>query len=139
MKSVFMSFLALAIMPAAYASELDKPNSGENAIRLAADLPASLVVRKSADGQVAVFHSASLLGQGDESVVANGSFTNMTANEGQRQELDQNSSQSGWYFYWNNWNYSYPTYYYGGYQYYYQQYYSHFANNYWYYWYRWYW
>jgi hypothetical protein len=139
---LILSFALLAPFTVAHAAgELDNEDQVKNARRFAADLPQTLVVRVNQnDGKVSVLHSDTLLPAGQELGFEGARFTEVKVTEGMRQELDGDSSTSGWYFFWNNYNYYYPTYYYYGYNYYYQPYYSYY--NYYqncnYYWYRWY-
>ena len=141
MKKLF-AIMALALLVPAFtvhASELDNENKIKNAKRLAANLPQTLVVKKDlTTGVVSVFHSADLLKEGTPVQLDDSKFVPMKATDSMRQELDQDSSTSGWYYYWYNYSYSYPTYNYYGYNYYYQPYYNYSYNNCNYYWYRWY-
>ena len=135
--------LALAlILPAAFvqANELDNENGVKNAQRHAADLPQTMVMQvNKTTGQVSVLHSDKKLAA-KAMDFSKAKFTAMKATDKQHKELDNDSSSSGWYFYWNNYSYSYPTYYYYGYTYYYQSYYNYYNpyNNCNYYYYRWY-
>lgn len=131
-----LAFALLATAPLAQASELDNEDQVKNAQRFAAGLPQTLVVRKDQAGNVAVFHSKEKLEAG--ALLDDSKFVSMKPTD-KMNELDGDSSKSGWYFYWYNYSYSYPTYYYYGYNYSYQPYYNYYYNNCWYSWYSWNW
>lgn len=140
MKLVLLLALALAPMATVYANELDNEDQVKNARRHAADLPQTLVMKvDKATGAVSVLHSSSKLAAKPQNFDGK-KFVAMKNTDKQRGELDNDSSSSGWYFYWNNYSYSYPTYYYYGYQYTYNAYYNYYNpyNNCNYYYYRWY-
>jgi hypothetical protein len=129
--------LVLPVIPAQAEGELDNEDQITNQRRMAENLPQTLVVRvNKIDGSVAVLHSKEALSEATDLSAAK--FVEMK-NTDAMNELDGDSSASGWYFYWYNYNYAYPTYNYYGYQYYYQNYYSYAYANYYYYWYRWNW
>lgn len=140
MKKLF-AILALALLVpviSAKAGELDNENQIKNAKRFAADLPQTLVVKKDvATGAVSVLHSATLLEAGAPVQLDDSKFIPMKATDSMKQELDKDSSASGWYYYWYNYSYAYPTYYYYGFNYYYQPYYNYYWGGCNYYWYRW--
>lgn len=138
MKKLFsvMALALLASVSVAQANELD--NEVKNAQRFAAELPQTVVVRTDAAGVVSVMHSKDLL-PGAPAELADANFFTVAANDRVKGELDGDSSTSGWYFYWNYYNYSYPSFYYYSYNFYYQPYYSYSYNNCYYTYYRWYW
>lgn len=131
-----LSIMALALLASAssaFAGELDSEEQVKNAERLAADLPQTLVVRvNEKDGSVAVLHSKEKLPAGVEAKFEDAQFQVVANNTPPQNELDRDSSASGWYFYWNyNYSYNYgfngyPYYYYYGYNYQYSQYYSYY-------------
>ena len=95
--------------------------------QLAANLPATLVVRtNTATGAVEVMHSDVRLEANESSraAVEAGRFTAMDVRGSMTGELDRDSSSSSWYFCYPNYNWHYPTYYYGGYSYGYSNYYN---------------
>lgn len=127
------------------AGELDNEKAVTNQqIGFAKNLPGTVVVRIKDGAQFAeVLHANDKLA-GDSSshaVVEKSSFLAMTATQkisGHAVgELDQDSSTSSWYFYFNNYNYYCPTYYYYGYTYSYSAYYSYYYAGYSYYYYGW--
>ena len=142
MKQMILAVIALQLMNTSYAAtggELDNENGVVNAEQrnLAANLPATVVVRvDTRDNTVSVLQSKEVIGKDQAASVVSASFQPMQASE--KLELDQNSSTSGWYFYFNYYNYSYPSYYYYGYNYSYQPYYTYNYGyyNYYYYWWR---
>ena len=121
----------------AFAGELDNEQGTINQEQrnLSADLPSSVVVRvDSRDNSLAVLQSKDFISQDKAANVTSADFQAVKSTD--RGELDQNSSTSGWYFYFNNhWNC--PSYYYGGYNYYYQPYYAYTYGYYSYYYYWW--
>ena len=133
-----MALALLASLSVAQANELDNEGQVTNAQRnAAANLPQTLVVREDAAGNVAVFHSAEKLAPGAR--LDDSQFVAMAKTDKMKKELDGDSSKSGWYFFWYNYSYAYPTYYYYGFNYYYQPYYNYYYNNCWYRWYSWRW
>lgn len=139
----YLSILALALMASvsvAQGSELDNEDQIKNAQRFASDLPQTVVVKKAADGTTSVLLSNELLAKGTQNLDES-KFVAMASNQKIRGELDGDSSSGNWFFYWNNYSYSYPTFNYWGYNYYYQPYYNYYnAYNYsTYYFYRWFW
>lgn len=126
MKFVLLLALALAPMASVYANELDNEDQVRNARRHAGDLPQTLVMKvNKATGQVSVLHSNEKLAA-KQIAFNDKAFKATKKTDKQRGELDNDSSSSGWYFYWNNYSYSYPTYYYYGYNYSYSAYYSYY-------------
>jgi hypothetical protein len=146
----FLSILALALVASVsaaispvHANELDNEDQVKNAQRFAADLPQTVVVKKSADGTVSVLQSKELI-QAGVKLPATAQFAAIDASGNVRKELDGDSSTGNWFFYFNNfnnfnygYNYFYPTYNYFGYNYFYQPYYNYSWNNSWYSYYRW--
>lgn len=137
--SVLLIALAAAI---ANAGELDSEKAITNEqVRLAADLPAAVVVRVSeTTGEVAVLHAKTALStelNAVEATVASPDFVTIDVQAGMTGELDRDSSRSSWYFCFNNYSWYYPTYYYYGYSYGYSQYYGYNWGGYRYYWYSW--
>lgn len=141
MKLVLLALaLFAAPMATVYANELDNEDQVKNARRHATDLPQTLVMKvNKSTGAVEVLHSNKKLSAKPQNF-DDRMFKGMKKTDKQRGELDNDSSSSGWYFYYNNYNYSYPTYYYYGYNYSYQSYYNYYNsyNNCNYYYYRWY-
>lgn len=151
MRSFKFALIALAVsaLPAmSFANELDSPvpvSADQKA--LAAQLPGTVVVRvNTQDQSVAVLHSDALIpgSTASQTTVENANFVPMQTNGtqvGKSGELDRDSSTNSWFFYFNNYNWCYPTYYYGGYTYNYYNYYNfnYGYYNYYYYWYRWRW
>jgi hypothetical protein len=111
----------------AHAGELDNEAQVTNETKaLSKDLPQTLVVRtNAATGEVQVMHSSDRLAANASStaLVAKGVFVKSTLGQTQGGELDRDSSQSSWYFCWNQ-GYSYPYYGYGGYNFSYNYYYG---------------
>ena len=130
----------------AQAGELDNEKTvTTEQISLAADLPATVVVRvKAGTNEVEVLHSNTELAAdaATQALVSTSSFVKMDV-KGQQNapknatELDKDSSSSSWYFCFPTYNYYQPSYYYYGYQYSYQSYYSYYYSGYQYNYYRW--
>ncbi|MGZ3693885.1 MAG: hypothetical protein ACXWQO_06765 [Bdellovibrionota bacterium] len=126
MKMVLLALALMAPMASVYANELDNDNQVANAQRHAADLPQTMVMQvNKTTGAVAVLHSNAKLAAKPMDFKG-AKFVAMKATDKTRGELDNDSSSSGWYFYWNNYSYAAPTYYYYGYQYSYQPYYNYY-------------
>jgi len=127
MKSVFVAIVLSLLVPTfpARANELDHEDQVRNAQRHALDLPQTLVVRKNKlDGSVAVYHSARKLAPESAVSPRNFKYIPMKSTDRLRNELDRDSSKSGWFFYWYAYSYYQPAYYYFGYNYYYHPYYT---------------
>lgn len=126
----------------AQAGELDNEKTvTTEQINLAADLPATVVVRvKAGTNEVEVLHSKSELAadESSQALVSTSSFVKMDVKgKMTASELDQDSSSSSWYFCFPSYNYYQPSYYYYGYQYSYSSYYSYYYSGYQYSYYRW--
>ncbi|MES2963300.1 MAG: hypothetical protein V4760_05375 [Bdellovibrionota bacterium] len=121
----------------AQAQELDNESQVTNAqIEASRELPATLVIRSNdANNQVEVLHAHERLATDSVTIQSlnEKDFVKTDLATTMKSELDQNSSASSWYFWWNG-AYSYPTYYYSGYSYNYASYYSyrHAGYTYWY-------
>lgn len=127
MKSILLAlFLSLLLpAPSIQANELDHEDQIKNAQKHSADLPQTLIVRKSKlDGSVAVHHSMRRLAPQSSASPKNFKYVPMKSTDRVRNELDRDSSKSGWYFYWYAYSFYQPAYYYWGYNYYYQPYYT---------------
>lgn len=139
--SLMLLFFVSSGVPTAHAGELDDETDVTNRqVELAQDLPQTLVVRVSEDeSETAVLHMDEAL-PADASIqetIAKLEFTRITPGAASAHELDQDGSRSSWYFYFNYWNYRWPTYSYYGYHYSYQNYYWYRWGGYSYYFYRW--
>lgn len=114
-------------------------------VALSRDLPATIVVRISADGNEAgVLQSKEALPAGIPAESAmqqlKGEFIQVAADaKVPMNELDRDSSKSSWYLYFYNRAQWYPCYYYSNYSYYYAPYWSYYNSGYWYRYYRWVW
>lgn len=141
MKFVLFALILGLAAPASngMASELDHEDQVKNAQRHAADLPQTLIVRKNKlDGSVAVHHSLRRLAPEASASPKNLKYRPMKSTDRVRNELDGDSSRSGWFFYWYAYSYYQPAYYYFGYNYYYRPYYTvyYYPYTYTYYWWR---
>jgi hypothetical protein len=126
MKMLLLALALMAPMASVYANELDNEDQVKNAQRHAGDLPQTLVMQvNKTTGAVSVLHSNQKLAAKSMDFKS-AKFVAMKATDKTHGELDNDSSSSGWYFYYTNYNYSYPTYYYYGYQYNYQPYYNYY-------------
>lgn len=127
MKAILLALMLGAMMPVSsiWANELDHENQVKNARRHAVDLPQSLIVRTNKlDGSVAVHHSMRRIAPEASASPKNFKYVPMKSTDRVRNELDKDSSKSGWYFYWYAYSYFQPAYYYFNYNYYYQPYYT---------------
>lgn len=135
--------LVLAATFTAHAGELDNEAAVTNQqAELAADLPATLVVRVNANSnEVEVLHSKDKIA-GDETSKATvlareNEFVKMDVKGQMTGELDRDSSRSSWYFCFPTYNWFYPTYFYYNYTYAYTPYYYYSIGAYSYYYYTW--
>ena len=133
---------ALLLGPIAHAGELEDEKLITNEqMRLSAELPATLVVRTNAEsGLTQVLNSRDALPVDEHlagRLATRPGFVDIRLDETkQAGELDQDSSQSSWYFCFPG-SWYYPTYYYYGYAYAYSPYGSYYYGGYYYYFYRW--
>lgn len=96
--------------------------------------PRTVVMRvNQQDGSVSVHHASESLNANDAASVIGRDFQTVTP----ANELDRDSSNSGWYYYYGAWNYVAPAYYYQGGYHYYAYYYTYLYSYYAYYFYRW--
>lgn len=96
-------------------SELDNDRTVSNVVQKPQALPATLVVRvDSRDQSVAVLHSKEFINSSDVAQVINKEFQPMNTEQVALNELDKDSSTSGWYFWLWGANYSNPCYGYNG-------------------------
>jgi len=155
--SIF-AFLALMSIQFVYANEVPGAKTDERLVadaqRYAPQLPQTVVVRRSQDGAIMVYHSAANIPAGvtiDPRRVRFEPVGNSTP------PRNANNSTAwwgnNWYFYWNysyptygygysypySYPYNYPSYYYYGYNYYYQPYYNYYSYPYYYNYYGWRW
>jgi hypothetical protein len=112
----------------AIASELDNEKAFTNMSQRAAELPGTVVVRVSQSNpkDVAVLHVEDRLkpGTSTQKLVSTSSFETMPLTGQMTREIDQGSSTSSWYFWFNHGSWYAPTYYYSGYTYSYTNYWS---------------
>lgn len=125
--SIFTAAALVFGFNAVQAQELDNESQVTNAqIEGSRDLPATLVIRANdATNQVEILHTSERLAADPVSAQALNptDFVKVDVDTKMKGELDQSSSASSWYF-WFNGAYTYPTYYYYGYSYNYASYYS---------------
>lgn len=122
-----VTFALVGFIGAAQAQELDDESKVTNAqIEASRDLPATLVIRANdVTNQVEVLHANERLAADPVSLQSlnPADFKKVDLTTTMQSELDQASSASSWYF-WFNGAYTYPTYYYYGYAYNYASYYT---------------
>ncbi|MDR3608190.1 MAG: hypothetical protein P4M08_12535 [Oligoflexia bacterium] len=135
---------SFVISAQAFSGELDNEGQATNVEQrsLAADLPATVVVRVAKDThEVSVLQAKAALAATPASVsqVADSAFLKVASTDQiAGSELDHDSSTNSWFFYFNNCSYWNPSFYYGGYNFYYYNYFYYSYGFYNYYFYRWY-